>query len=64
MGGERQVLHAQLPVRGFYEKLGFTAFGDVFDDAGILHISMEHFGDSEPLCQKSRKGILCESTNT
>lgn len=51
MGGERQVVHAQLPVRGFYEKLGFTAYGDVYEEAGIPHISMERFGDSRKLCR-------------
>ena len=44
MGGERQTLHSQTHARGFYEKLGFTAYGDEFDDAGIPHIAMERFG--------------------
>ena len=44
MGGERQVLHAQVYAQGFYEKLGFTAYGEEFDEAGIPHIAMEHFG--------------------
>jgi len=44
MGGERQILHAQTHARGFYEKLGFTAYGDEFEEAGIPHICMEHFG--------------------
>jgi len=44
MGGTRQTLHAQIVAQGFYEKVGFTAFGEPFDDAGIPHISMEHFG--------------------
>ena len=50
MGAERQVLHAQVRAQGFYEKLGFTAYGEVYEEAGIPHISMEHFGDSECLC--------------
>lgn len=33
-------LGSQVTVVGFYEKLGFTAFGDVFDDAGIPHRHM------------------------
>ena len=33
-------LHAQLHAMGFYEKAGFTAFGAVFDDAGIAHRAM------------------------
>ena len=52
MGGERQVLHAQTHARGFYEKLGFVAYGEEFDDAGIPHIAMEHFG-AERACQKT-----------
>ena len=47
MGGERQVLHAQTYARGFYEKLGFTAYGEEFDEAGIPHIAMEHFGSAK-----------------
>ena len=43
MGGERQILHAQTSARGFYEKLGFTPYGEEFDEAGIPHIAMEHF---------------------
>jgi len=33
-------LHAQMPVVSFYERLGYTADGPVFDEAGILHRSM------------------------
>lgn len=38
---ERVVLGAQLDAMGFYEKLGFTAYGEVFNDAGIDHRNME-----------------------
>ncbi len=38
---QRAVLGAQLDAMGFYEKLGFAAFGDVFNDAGIDHRNME-----------------------
>jgi hypothetical protein len=24
--------------------LGFTAYGEEFEEAGILHVAMEHFG--------------------
>lgn len=51
MGGHRKILHAQLTARTFYEKLGFTAYGDVFVDAGIDHIAMEHFGTNRQ-CQR------------
>lgn len=33
-------LEAQLPAQSFYERLGFTAVGDVFEDAGMPHIKM------------------------
>lgn len=39
--GARQVeLHAQLAVRGFYERAGYVAEGEVFEEAGIAHIAM------------------------
>ena len=31
---------AQTHALGFYERLGFVAFGDEFDDAGIPHRDM------------------------
>ena len=40
-GFSRAVLGAQLDALGFYEKLGFAAFGPVFNDAGIDHREME-----------------------
>ena len=33
-------LHAQLQAVPFYEKFGFTCQGEVFDEAGILHVRM------------------------
>jgi predicted GNAT family N-acyltransferase len=54
MGGQRQILHAQISARGFYEKLGFTAYGEEFCDAGILHIAMEHFGTGKQ-CAKCKR---------
>ncbi|OFI48349.1 GNAT family N-acetyltransferase [Floricoccus tropicus] len=35
------ILHAQLPARDFYKKIGFDEFGQVFEEAGIKHISMK-----------------------
>lgn len=40
-GISRAALGAQIDALGFYEKLGFTAYGGVFDDAGIDHRMME-----------------------
>lgn len=34
-------LGAQCHALGFYEKLGFTAFGPIYDDAGIPHRDMK-----------------------
>jgi len=33
-------LHARMVVRGFYEKCGYTAEGEVFEEIGIPHIRM------------------------
>ena len=39
--GDREVLlHAQCSAEGFYRRLGFSAHGDIFLDAGIEHIEM------------------------
>jgi predicted GNAT family N-acyltransferase len=34
-------LSAQLHARGFYERCGYTAHGDVYDDVGIPHVDMD-----------------------
>lgn len=39
-GVARATLGAQTHALGFYEKLGFTAHGPVYDDAGIPHRDM------------------------
>ena len=33
-------LHAQVTARGFYERAGYTAVGDVYEEAGIAHVTM------------------------
>lgn len=40
-GAERIALAAQLPAVPLYERAGYRAHGDVFEDAGILHVRME-----------------------
>jgi predicted GNAT family N-acyltransferase len=40
-GSARIVLHAQVHAIGFYERNGFRAVGDEFDEAGIPHRRME-----------------------
>jgi len=52
MGGDRQILHAQISAKGFYEKLGFTPYGEEFDEAGIPHIAMEHYGPIKSCANK------------
>ena len=39
-GAREIVLHAQLTAREFYRRLGYREEGGVFDEAGILHVSM------------------------
>jgi predicted GNAT family N-acyltransferase len=34
------VLHAQVHAQKFYERLGYAAFGEVFQEAGIPHVRM------------------------
>ena len=33
-------LHAQVSARGFYERAGYTAVGDEYEEAGIRHVTM------------------------
>ncbi len=40
-GARKYVLNAQIQVQGFYEKLGYNAVGDVFEEANIPHVKME-----------------------
>jgi len=40
-GATRVILGSQTHALGFYEQLGYRAYGDVFDDAGIPHRMME-----------------------
>lgn len=41
LGATRAILGAQLSALSFYERLGYRAYGAVFDDAGIDHRMME-----------------------
>ncbi len=40
LGYDEVVLHAQTRVREFYERLGFQAEGDEYEEEGIPHVSM------------------------
>jgi predicted GNAT family N-acyltransferase len=33
-------LHAQVGARGFYERAGYTTVGEVYEEAGIAHVTM------------------------
>jgi predicted GNAT family N-acyltransferase len=33
-------LHAQVSARRFYERVGYTAVGEIYDEAGIAHVTM------------------------
>lgn len=41
-GAKRAVLGAQTQAIGFYEKLGFSPYGEVYADEGAPHQMMEH----------------------
>jgi len=41
-------IHSQKHAEGFYEKIGFQAFGEVFYEAGIEHVNM--------ICKRERRG--------
>jgi predicted GNAT family N-acyltransferase len=40
-GAGRIALHSQLPALEFYEKSGYSAYGEVFVEEGIEHVAME-----------------------
>lgn len=53
-GAKEVLLGSQLHAVGFYEKIGFEPYGEVFDDAGIPHIHMKLKRDA--LCKKCKNG--------
>ena len=42
-GQDKLYLTAQTDKLGLYEKLGFVAFGEIFDDAGMPHRAMRNY---------------------
>ena len=40
-GFDRVYVHSQTRAKGFYKKLGFEEYGDVYMEAGIPHINMK-----------------------
>ncbi len=45
-GNEAMLLHAQEYIAPLYAKFGFVPFGDVFEEAGIPHLSMYRAADA------------------
>jgi ElaA protein len=45
-GTEALLLHAQEYIAPLYAKFGFEPFGDVFEEAGLAHLSMYRPGDA------------------
>ena len=41
MDAKKVILGAKYDKKGFYESLGFTAYGDIFHEEGIPHIMMQ-----------------------
>jgi predicted GNAT family N-acyltransferase len=39
-GATEVELHAQVTARGFYERAGYTAVGEEYEEAGIAHVTM------------------------
>lgn len=44
-GANGVFVHAQIRAKGFYEKLGFEAYGKEYENAGIKHINMVRRAD-------------------
>jgi predicted GNAT family N-acyltransferase len=40
LGATEVELHAQVSARAFYERVGYAAVGDVYEEAGMSHITM------------------------
>ncbi|MDR2903764.1 MAG: GNAT family N-acetyltransferase [Clostridiales bacterium] len=49
-GAQRQVIHAQIAAKGFYEKLGFEQISAPYMEAKIPHIDMAREGDIACYC--------------
>lgn len=48
-GLDAVMLHAQIWLRGFYERSGYTAVGESFEEAGLPHIRMIKKLEAAPL---------------
>lgn len=52
-GAEEVILGSQIHAMGFYEKIGFVPYGEIYMDAGIEHRYMKMIKDQ--LCKKCNK---------
>lgn len=52
-GAEEVFINAQVAAVPFYAKIGFQSYGDIFEEAGIKHISMKV--ELNNICQKCDK---------
>ena len=50
MGASLVNVHAQSPVVGFYEKLGFVSTGEEYEAAGMTHVKMHKLEDVGGKC--------------
>ena len=50
MGATVVNVHAQKPVVGFYEKLGFVKIGEEYEEAGMAHVKMHKLEDVSGKC--------------
>lgn len=65
-GWPEVALDAQVGAIGFYERAGFVAFGEEFDDAGLQHRSMRMLLEAEPEDPARLRdiGVLAASTRS
>jgi len=62
LGYTQVELHAQVSAIGFYEKFGFVAFGDEYEEAGIQHRSMRLDLAARPPLLRKHPPVGAEST--
>ncbi|WP_409333209.1 GNAT family N-acetyltransferase [Trujillonella humicola] len=48
MGLREVELHAQVTARGFYERAGYAAVGEEYEEAGIRHVTMRRWLEDLP----------------
>jgi predicted GNAT family N-acyltransferase len=56
-GADTASIHAQTTVQGFYDKLGFVAFGPEFMEDGILHVAMRLALPADAACDRGGPAV-------